>query len=181
MKKIFLTSKTLIASFLVVIITGLTGRFFGVTGFSFAWVLNFTLMAWFTYINSIYKFPLKSSYFKSRSWERNTRIYNLLGITYFKKLLVLTGWEKITRKENPIKKDPRSLKLLVNNSRSSEFGHLVIAIIVLIFTVIVSHTLKDAMWLLITNILLNIYPVLLQRYNRQRYERFEKYFETESV
>src|SRR5690606_11944709 len=177
MKEMFETLKMLGASLLVVIISYLTGKYLGFTSFSFAWVLNFSLMAWYTFINSIYNFPLNSSYFKVRNWEEKTSLYTYLGVRIYKKLLVWTGWENITRKENPIKKDANTLQSLAYNSRSSEFGQSVIAVIVLIITIGVSRSLADAKWLLLTNLLLNIYPVMLQRYNRPRYERLIKYFQ----
>jgi len=134
-------------------------------------------MAWYTYIYFIFNFPLSSSYFKPRKWEKKSSIYTYLGVPHFKKLLVLTGWEKITRKENPIKKDSKTLKSLVYYCRSSELGHSVIAAIVLVNTIAVSMSVADAKWLLLTNILLNIYHVMLQRFNRQRYERLRKFLE----
>ena len=159
----------------LVLISYFTARYFGVTSFSFAWVINFSLMAWYTFINSIFNFPLRSSYFKTREWEKKTTIYTYLGVKYFKKFWVLTGWEKITRKDNLIKKDKKLLKSLAYKSRSAEFGHTIIAVMIFILSIRVSNTLAGAKWLLITNLILNIYPVILQRYNRQRYERLENF------
>lgn len=181
LKIILAAIRIIAASLLVVLISYFTARFSGVSSFGFAWVINFSLMAWYTYLNSIIKFSLRSSYFKSREWEKRFPVYRYLGVNYFKKFLVLIGWEKITRKENPITRDKTVLKTLAYNSRSSEFGHTIIAVILFILSIGVANTIAEAKWLLITNVILNIYPVILQRYNRQHYERLKKYLPQDQI
>ena len=135
--------------------------------------LNFLLMMWVSAFVEVLKSPLASTYYNEKGWEQKGRIYELIGINYFRKLLVLVGWEKITRKSTPIEKSTETLVNLHHQTKKSELGHLIIWYIVLGFTVFVafqSGVLKS-IWLLILNILLNLYPVLLQRYNRPRIQR----------
>lgn len=59
------------------------------------------------------------------------------------------------------------------NTRKSEFGHLIIFIIVLFVTifVVLRFDIKESLWLIGLNLILNIYPILVQRYNRPRLRR----------
>jgi len=58
-------------------------------------------------------------------------------------------------------------------TRASEFGHGIIAIIIALITlyVFMVSSFDETIWLLVLNIFLNIYPMMLQRYNRPRVGR----------
>ena len=90
-----------------------------------------------------------------------------------KKVLVWIGWEKLIRKSNPIEKNIKTLTNLHYQTKKSELDHLIILIIVAGFNVLVAFKfgIVESLWLLLLNILLNLYPIFLQRYNRPRIER----------
>lgn len=164
-------TKIILATFVSFLISYYWGRFAGFTGFSFAWVFNFILMIWYTYLDSLFNWKLKSKYFETKSFEKGGSIYEYSGVNYYRKLLVLVGWEKISRKNNKILNDRKSLELAEYGSKSSETGHSVIFLIVLVVTFLVANSLRQAFWLILINLLLNLYPVFVQRYNRPRYQR----------
>lgn len=141
--------------------------------FAFAWALNFLLMMWVSAFVEVLNSQMKSTYYDEKGWERKGKIYEFIGINYFRKLLVLIGWEKIIRKSNPIEKNTAALMNLHHQTKKSELGHLIILIIVLGFTLFVAVKLSmmQSLWLMILNVLLNLYPVILQRYNRPRIQR----------
>jgi len=141
--------------------------------FTFAWSLNFMLMFYVSIFIETSKSQLTSSYYENFAWERSGKVYEGLGINLFRKLLVLIGWEKLTKKANPIEKDTMVLIKLHEQTKKSELGHLVVLIIVLGFNIYVAARFGviKSLWLLALNILLNLYPVLLQRYNRPRIAR----------
>lgn len=141
--------------------------------FAFAWALNFLLMMWVSTFVEVVNSPMTSAYYNEKEWERKGKIYEFIGINYFRKLLVLIGWEKVIRKSNPIEKNTAALMNLHHQTKKSELGHLIIWYVVLCFTVFVAlqFGFLKAIWLLALNILLNLFPVLLQRYNRPRIER----------
>lgn len=147
--------------------------YIGVQGFSFAWALNFLLMACVLTFTETLKSPLSSPYYNDKAWERRGKIYESFGINFFRKLLVWIGWEKLNKKSNPIAKDTKALAHLHYQTKKSELGHLIIFIVVLGFNIFVAFRfgIHKSMWLLVLNILLNLYPILLQRYNRPRLER----------
>ena len=141
--------------------------------FTFAWALNFLLMMWVSAFVEVANSPMTSAYYNEKEWERKGKIYEFIGINYFRKLLVLIGWEKVIRKSNPIEKNTAALMNLHHQTKKSELGHLIIWYVVLCFTVFVAlqFGFLKSIWLLALNILLNLFPVLLQRYNRPRIER----------
>ncbi len=145
----------------------------GLDSFIFAWVLNFMLMTALLYITETFQPELNSSYYNSKNWESNGKIYRILGVKYFRKLLVIIGWEKLNKSRNPVNKNSRTLEMLEYKTRQSEFGHSVIFLIVLIINVavIVKFGFIESLWLLVLNLLLNVYPIIVQRYNRPRIRR----------
>lgn len=153
--------------------TALLTNYMRMHSLTFAWALNFLWMFWvFIYMETQIT-ELTSSYYTSKAWERKGRCYEYFGIHLFRKSLVLIGWEKLNKKTNPIEKNAKALQHNLFNTKKAEFGHLIIFLIVLVVSVIVIVTsgLRSAMWLIALNILFNLYPVLLQRYNRPRIER----------
>jgi len=168
--------KTLILSFIIIITIGLTYSliyYVGLQGFLFAWVLNLLLMMCvFTFTEAL-KSQFTSPYYHEKKWERSGKTYEVLGINFFRKLLVWIGWEGLNKKSNPIEKYTTSLIHLQYRTKQSELGHIIIMVIVLGFNVFVAFEfgILESLWLLLLNILLNLYPVFLQRYNRPRLNR----------
>lgn len=168
--------KALIIVFTVIITIVLTYiliHYIGMQGFAFAWALNFILMTGVLTFTETLKSPLNSSYYHEKGWEQSGKIYEHLGINFFRKLLVGIGWEKLNKKSNPVAKHTDALIHLHYRTKQSEFGHLIIFFIVLGFTIFVAYKFGPlkSLWLLGLNVLLNLYPIFLQRYNRPRLER----------
>lgn len=147
--------------------------YMGVTGFLFAWTLNFILMMCVFFFTETLAADLSSSYYTEKSWEQNGKFYEKFGVNFFRKLLVLSGWEKFNKKANPVRNDLNALKHLEYRTRQSELGHLIILFIVMGFTIFVAvkFSFGDSIWLLLLNVILNLYPIFLQRYNRPRLNR----------
>ncbi|MCE7070702.1 hypothetical protein LZG74_10330 [Dyadobacter sp. CY327] len=148
-------------------------HYIGMQSFSFAWILNFLLMASVLTFTETIKSPLTSPYFDTKPWERKGEIYESFGINFYRKILVLTGWEKLNKKANPIAKNINDLTHLYYKTKQSELGHIIILFVVFSFNIFVAfqYGIVKSLWLFILNILLNLYPVLLQRYNRPRIAR----------
>lgn len=147
--------------------------FIDMRGFSFAWVLNFTLMGCVLYFTETLKSPLTGAYYQEKPWERRGKIYEYAGVNVFRKILVWVGWEKLNKKANPIRKDTDTLMQLHYRTKQSELGHVIILIIVFGFNafVAIKYGIAQSLWLLGSNVVLNLYPILLQRYNRPRIAR----------
>lgn len=148
-------------------------KYIGMQGFSFAFSLNFLLMASVLTFTEVLKSPLASPYFNEKPWERRGEIYKSLGINLFRRLLVAVGWEKLNKKTKPVEKNLKALTNLHYRTKQDELGHLIIFIIVFGFSLfaVSKFGILKSLWLFILNILLNLYPVFLQRYNRPRIVR----------
>ena len=170
MRKYILLSFTIIITILLVY--GLIYKV-GLQGFLFAWMLNFVLMMCVFFFTETLKSEFKSAYYHEKDWEKKGKIYETFGVNLFRKLLVLVGWEKFNKKANPVEKNLHALEHLEYRTKQSELGHIIIFFIVLAFTIYVAITfgIKESLSLIILNILFNVYPVLLQRYNRPRLQR----------
>lgn len=168
--------KTLALSAILLVTIGLTHfliSYVGMQGFLFAWVLNFLLMMCVLLFTETLRSPFTSPYYEEQKWEADGKIYKRLGINVFRKLLVWVGWEKLNKKSNPVEKSTKALLQLHYRTKQSEFGHIVIFVIVFGFTVFVAleFGFVESLWLLFLNILLNLYPIFVQRYNRPRLSR----------
>ena len=151
-------------------------RFAEVSSALFSWTLHFSLMFWISMVTFYLAPALNAPYFNSHPKEKEGRIYTVLGVHWFRRLLVLSGWEKLNRKNNPIRKTLPALQQYERATRTSEFNHTVIAFIVVLITgyVWVKYSFRAAFWLLLFNVLLNIYPIIVQRYNRPRLRQIIK-------
>lgn len=117
-------------------------------------------------------------YYEIRNFEQTGKIYEHLGIKKFKRILLYIAHSK--QKQIPFKnyfiKDYSidGLKEFDAMSRKSEKYHVILAFILFLYTIRIGvsiDSISDAIFLLffmIINILFNIYPILLQRYNRIR-------------
>ncbi|WP_192821889.1 hypothetical protein [Rufibacter sp. LB8] len=172
--KIWLTG--LLATGSVALVCFGVAKFLGYHSFAFAWTLNFLLMAWFTSLVSAILPKLDASYFLPKPFEKDGKIYKYAGVLAYRKLLALLRWDKMMPKGVTVQPNAAALQQLEYNTRVSETGHTLIFLLVLVVTVVMTDSLKQAKWLWFTNILLNVYPVLLQRYNRPRYLRLLQRF-----
>lgn len=168
--------KTLTLTFIAIIAIVLTYALIymvGMQGFSFAFSLNFLLMACALSFTEALKNDLNYAYFKVKRWEQNGKVYESVGINLYRRLLVVLGWEKLNKKSKPVKKDINALLFLYGKTKQDELGHIIVFTIVLGFTIFVALNFgfMNTLWLLVLNILMNLYPILLQRYNRPRIER----------
>ena len=169
-----LTYKWLIIIATTIMIAALIGWFylgyFHKNPFLFSWVLNFTLFAWISVVESQLNPALKSAWYNSKPFEDKGRLYIKFGVNWFRKFLVLIGWEKLTKAGNPVKNDIEALQKYERATRTSEFNHIIIGFIVLAVTIYIflTHNFAKTAWMIVLNIILNFYPVILQRFNRPR-------------
>ncbi|KAB2328092.1 hypothetical protein F7731_26130 [Cytobacillus depressus] len=120
-------------------------------------------------------------YYSIKHFEREGKIYEILGIKWFKRLLL-----RIARsRKNEVPFNGYFLKELSiegiiefeNKSKKSERSHVIIAIIILFYQfriIIFLEGILDVLFLLfftLLNVISNIYPIFLQRYNRIRIKR----------
>ena len=111
-------------------------------------------------------------YFKPKKWEGKGKIYELLGVLTFKKLVVKLGRKTGQNSSKPNNyylwnKSIEGIKEYESKTRYNEIMHLVGMLIPVIglFKSDQDMYLQIILWFVL---LINIHPFLLQRYNRIR-------------
>src|SRR5574342_38324 len=135
----------------------------------FALLANWIAMSCVAILGQVISFTYSPRYYDIKAFEQTGRIYEHLGIRYFKKLVrrgPLSVFSPTLR--FPKEKTASALQGLDHEMRKAEAGHG--AIFLLMFGFIGFAMLRGwfdaAGWMLAFNILINGYPVMLQRYNR---------------
>lgn len=120
----------------------------------------------------------KDWYFPPRAFEAG-RLYPLLGVRLFKKYLPTSG-DLVSRRRGIRRVDvaragSRRAALLgyEQQARRWEYGHLVSALLLQAWAVVGGLVVSPVQFWVCTgiNLVVNLYPVMLQRYNRARVAR----------
>lgn len=149
------------------------GAYAGFDGFLVAWTAHFTLMAWMSALLDAARPALRGPWYTVRAWE--PRAYRLMGVGLFFRFLQVSGWERLNRRSRPFDGTRASLAALDRATRSSELAHLILAGIGTALAAAAAgfDAWRATGWLLALNVVLHVYPVLLQRTVRFRIGRVQ--------
>ena len=104
-------------------------------------------------------------------------IYKVLGIKYFRLLLLFAFWGRKNNRKKYFNGTKKGLKNFIFQTKQSEFGHLGAFIVILISSIIL--LVHGYVFLVIIttliNIIGNLYPIILQRSHRIRIEKMSMY------
>jgi hypothetical protein len=133
-----------------------------------ALMLNVFLLAEVGGLTQAYRLPLPAGYFRFRTFDR-VSIYEHLGIRTFQRLMRSRAYRRI----NPdfhLRTGRRGLADLEALMHAAEAAHalLLFAVSAIAAGALLAGWFDAAAWLTLFNVLLNGYPVMLQRYNRLR-------------
>jgi hypothetical protein len=135
----------------------------------FAFLVNWLAMSWVAIAGQAVDFSFPLRYYDIKDFERTGQAYERLGIHLFKRL-VRRGPLSIFSPTLRFPKDRTisALQHLDHEMRKAETGHVFIFILMLSF---ISYALLRGWfdvvgWMLVFNIIINGYPIMLQRYNR---------------
>ncbi len=120
---------------------------------------------------------LPVGYYWPRHWEISGHVYRRLGVWWFKRLT--PDGDFIVRKVRRLVPDYRAiggrggLSAFELQTRRSEQGHLIMLLVTVPAVLYAAYNgwLVIAAWLLIGNLIINFYPIMVQRYNRARTHR----------
>ena len=146
-------------------------------------LLHSCFLAVATALTVALELPLfSSSYFESKRFERKGRIYRWTGIQLFVAFLRLIGWERMWRKQSPVQNNGDALRKYAESTRGAEAIHAMagLCIFALSVSIALRYSWSGTKWLLLVNAVVNLYPVMLQRYNRPRVERLLRRFDSDS-
>lgn len=137
----------------------------------FAFLVNWLVMSWVATSSEVIQVAFAPRYYAIQPFEQDGRIYERLGIRFFKRL-VRRGPLAIfsLNLRFPPERTVPALHLLEGKMRNAETMHVLIFLIMFLFIgyVLFQEWFDAVGWLLFFNLLLNVYPVMLQRYNRIR-------------
>ena len=164
---------TLILSFIW--FTKETGFWSWASSFSAVWFIT----AWFSTLHLLKPLRLTERYYKTGNFEKSGRIYELLGVPFFLKL-VRRGPFHILAPEFEYTGKRELLPVLMEKARSAETIHIYVFITLLLLTAYAFYNgwFWSAIWILVYNIPLNVYPIMLQRYNRMRFKKVIEFKDT---
>ena len=137
-------------------------------------VLNILLLGTIAFLGFVYPTHvlLSKRYYKIKNPETLNVWYKWLGVEMFRLFLLNTFYRKKDNKKY-FNGSKAGILAFDYNTKQSEFGHLIALIVVSALSLVVlvqGHTLAF-LWMLLFNILLNLYPVILQRKHRIIIER----------
>ena len=113
---------------------------------------------------------LPASYYTTHPFENGGRLYDYLGVRWYRRLLRRILWSV-----NPalLRSQPAARQTMIRATQAPESGHLIIFIVILGITLwpLISGWWDTVAWLLLFNVLHNAYPVLSLRQVRARLNR----------
>lgn len=96
--------------------------------------------------------------------ESEAWFHRLLGVGFFRQLLIWSGWERFVHKRifRPTKDGLLPLEFSLRANASAHGTCFVIHIVLAVFTLLAGHRC-GALWILLSGVFVHFYPVLLQR------------------
>jgi hypothetical protein len=160
-----LTGMALTATFAVAVVWG--ARAYG-RSIVFAFGVNWVLMMWaIMFASNVVPLRLPAQYYATRPFEKAGRVYDLLGVRWYRRALRPVLWSV-----NPalLKSQLAARETMIESTKDAETGHLFILLVITGITVWASASgwWDAAGWLLLFNLLHNGYPVLSMRQLRAR-------------
>ena len=127
------------------------------------------VMSWIVLVGQVVPLSFSSAYYDFKSFEQTGQVYERVGVRLFKKLVrrgPLTIFSPTLR--FPKEKTVSALHNLESEMRKAETGHVLAFMIALLFVgyALLNGWLDAVAWILLFNILVNGYPIMLQRCNR---------------
>ena len=164
-KLVWFTAVTITAVYLIV----WSLDAFGFRSPTFAFLVNWLAVSWVAFAGQAVHFSFPQRYYDIRAFERTGQVYERLGIRLFKRLVrrgPLSIFSPTLR--FPKEKTISALRHLDDEMRKAEAGHLFAFVLVLLFSsyALLRGWFDAAGWMLAFNIIIDGYPIMLQRYNR---------------
>ena len=144
-------------------------RALGTAGVGFAFLVVWLPMAWLGTVSRFVRPQLPGAYHDLRAFEWDGRLYERLGVVGAKRLLRRGPLAVFNPDLHlPVDRTRESLARLDRRMRDAEASHFLLLVATL---GVVAHAVARgwwgaAGWTLLFDVLLNGYPVMLQRYNR---------------
>lgn len=136
------------------------------------WILNLFITGIFAFAG--FAFPtqklLPQSYYEINNPKGLKKIFKSLKVGWFRTALLATLWKSKKQRGKFFDGTKSGISNLEEQSKISEFGHLIPLILICTLTVYLLFigSIKLALTTLLFNLVGNLYPVILQRHHRMR-------------
>jgi hypothetical protein len=184
MKTLKKTLATALVTVIAIAVMTWVLRSYGFRSVSFALLANFVLMDWVAIVSGILgpqtRFYLPRAYYESKRFEREGRIYRLMGVHYFKRLVAqgpLSVLASIDFRGKRARLDAYYTETLWGEA---VHGMMFLTISALAVYAVARSWYDAAVYLMVCNIPINLYPTMLQRYNRFRLTKVIQRRDTQS-
>ena len=143
----------------------------GPRSIGYQFILVWFTMCWVTLVALAFPFRFPETYHALRRWEREGRRYESFGVLLAKRLLRRGPLHVFNPKlQFPKELDAVGVAKVEQRMRTAEANHVVMFLVTLLA---VAHACvrgwwDSAAWIALFDVLINGYPVILQRYNRGR-------------
>jgi hypothetical protein len=120
-------------------------------------------------IRQVAPFALPPGYYRPRPFESHGRLFRRLGVERFKWLLFKSRVELLNVSAR-LSHGRSGLRGLDRGIRAAETDHTIALLIMVVITIyaVTNAWWALAGWLLLANIVANVYPIMVQRHNRAR-------------
>ncbi len=157
---------------IVVLPCALAGSPFPAFAFALAWGPSGLFLSWFM------RGALHLPHFLVPVQPMEPVLYRWLGVGFVKRIVATRIWPLMNGLEPPPKpRNPRELLVRIDlTTRGAEVCHgatFTLVFLVALFLLAVGQ-IREAVWIFAFNVLLNGYPVMLQRVNRWRVQEFAR-------
>lgn len=127
-------------------------------------------MGWYAFSMPYLNLDYSSSYYNLRLFEKEGMVYKYFGLNVFRWFLKTIRWNKsIDVSKGVILKNVDRLEKREKHTREAELAHMLLFIHFIVIIMFSLFSKNNVFWLFLLNIILHIYPVFVQRYNRPRY------------
>jgi hypothetical protein len=164
-KSLLVTGATVVAAAVLLVGVDLLGA----TSAAFAFLVVWVPMTWLGTVSRVIQPRLPRRYHELSDFERDPRLYELLGVRLVKSLLRRGPMAVFNPGLHlPTERSPERLAELEQRMKDAEASHFVLLVATL---GVVINAAARGWWLaagltLLFDVLMNGYPVMLQRYNR---------------
>lgn len=181
LKLILWLISTALVTVILVFVLQLFPKILPVDGFLFAFELHFLMMGWYAFSLPKLKLEYNTSYFETKPFENNGRLYTYFGVNGFRWFLKIIQWEKFSNSINgKVTYNLKQLQKRARHTKEAELAHLILAIHFGLLSSIFCFT-NNVFWILFLNIIFHLYPIFVQRYNRPRYQNIISKIELRNI
>ena len=143
--------------------------------FLLAVALNLFITGVFAFVGFAYPTSrlLPDAYYRIGNPKALQELYKLLGLKYFRTLLLMAYWGKEKNRKKYFNGTRTGMRDFDHQTRQSEFGHLGAFMAIAIVAIVLLSKGHVAVFAFTTviNVLANFYPIVLQRMHRMQIER----------